>query len=105
MSLDYTQGCVNFRDVGEWVAELGSGVPLPTGRILRGGKLGFVKAADDIGNPGTICNLRKGPDSAAERFDADHFHFPASNDHEKYDTGAGRSSPGCSGSWAPWSAT
>lgn len=88
MGLDYTEnGCVNFRDVGESVNILAGRVLLPAGRMLRGGKLDFLESLEQIGSPGTICNLRKGPDPEAKRFGADYFHFPISNDHEKYDTG------------------
>ena len=31
MGLDYTSGCVNFRDVGEWVNLLASRPVLPRG--------------------------------------------------------------------------
>lgn len=86
MGLDYTQGCVNFRDVGETLNVLADRVVLPPRRLLRGGKLDYVASAAQIGAPGTIINLRKGPDPAARRFGADYRHFPISNDHEKYHT-------------------
>lgn len=86
MVLDYSKGCVNFRDVGECLNLLADKDVLPTRRILRGGKLEFVRSADQIGSPGTIVNLRKGPDPEGQLFGADYFHFPISNDHEKYNT-------------------
>ena len=86
MDLDYTQGCVNFRDVGEWLNLLAASEIFPKGRILRGGKLDFVTSADDINNPGTIINLRKGPDAERLHFGADYLHFAISNDQEKYQT-------------------
>ena len=86
MDLDYTEGCVNFRDVGEWLNMLADREVFPKGRLLRGGKLDFVLSAHDIGNPGTIINLRKGPDPEHLHFDADYLHFPISNDQEKYQT-------------------
>ncbi len=86
MGLDYSAGCVNFRDVGECLNLIAGEVLLPPRRILRGGKLDFVESAAQIGHPGTIINLRKGPDLEHKRFGADHWQFAISNDHEKYDT-------------------
>ncbi|WP_020475289.1 tyrosine-protein phosphatase [Zavarzinella formosa] len=86
MGLDYSKGCVNFRDVGECVNLLAGRDVLPLGVILRGGKLDSTDSGEQICCPGTIINLRKGPDPADKMFDADHWHFPISNDHEKYDT-------------------
>ena len=86
MALDYTQGCVNFRDVGEWINLISGEARLPERRILRGGKLDFVRTADEIGRPGTIVNLRGGPDPDDCHFGADYRHFPTSNNLEKYET-------------------
>jgi protein-tyrosine phosphatase len=86
MSLDYASGCVNFRDVGELLELLGGVEVLPPGRVLRGGKIDFVSTPDQISTPGTIVNLRKGADPTSKRFGADYYHFPISNDFEKYDT-------------------
>lgn len=86
MGLDYSKGCVNFRDVGECVNLLAGRDLLPTGVMLRGGKLDAVVYAEDIGCPGTIINLRKGPDPEDRRFGADQYHFAISNDYEKYET-------------------
>jgi protein-tyrosine phosphatase len=86
MSLDYSKGCVNFRDVGECLNLLASRDVFPAGRLFRGGKLDFVETAEEIYCPGTIINLRKGHDPENKRFRADYWHFPISNDHEKYDT-------------------
>jgi protein-tyrosine phosphatase len=86
MGLDYSKGCVNFRDVGECVNLIAGRDLLPLRRILRGGKLDFVETAEQIGNPGTIINLRKGPDPEDRQFGADGWHFAISNEHEKYDT-------------------
>ncbi len=38
MGLDYSRGCVNFRDVGEFLELFGGIRTLPRCRILRGGK-------------------------------------------------------------------
>ncbi|MGL6094432.1 MAG: tyrosine-protein phosphatase [Fimbriiglobus sp.] len=84
--LDYSKGCVNFRDVGECINLLAGRDIVPIGRILRGGKLEFVQSTEQIGRPGTIINLRKGPDPEDKRFGADYWQFAVSNDHEKYDT-------------------
>ena len=96
MALDYSLSCVNFRDVGECLnllaedgfpAGYGGGcVPLPTRRLLRGGKLAYVERAEQIGCPGTIINLRKGPDTEETHFGAEYWHFPISNDYDKYNT-------------------
>lgn len=84
MSLNYTDGCVNFRDVGEFLTLItGQGI-LPPNRILRGGKTDYVESAADIGNPKSIINLRKGHD--VELFGADYYHFPIANKIEKYHT-------------------
>jgi len=84
MSLDYTEGCVNFRDVGtflNWIAEK----PIfPEKKIYRGGSIDYIKTAHEIGNPKSIINLRNGHDS--ESFGADYYHFPMANKYEKYDT-------------------
>jgi protein-tyrosine phosphatase len=84
MSLDYSQGCVNFRDVGEFVNLLANQTLLPLGKLYRGGKLDFVVNATDIGSPKTIVNLRKGEDISI--FNTTMLHFPISNDYEKYET-------------------
>lgn len=86
MGLDYSKGCVNFRDVGDWVNTIAGRVLLPHGRILRGGKINFVDSLDQIGGAGTIINLRRGPDPSDRLFGAEYWHFPISNDHEKYET-------------------
>jgi protein-tyrosine phosphatase len=84
MGLDYSQGCVNFRDVGEFVNLIAGHPLLPARRLLRGGKIDFVSCAEEIGHPGTIINLRGGPDTVA--FEADLYQFPIANTYEKYDT-------------------
>ncbi|GGR08512.1 tyrosine-protein phosphatase [Deinococcus ruber] len=84
MELDSSVGCVNFRDVGEYLSLLTDASPLPAGRLLRGGKLDFVDTPANIGQPRTILNLRRGPDR--QTFGAQVFHLPAPNDLENYDT-------------------
>jgi len=86
MALDYTKGCVNFRDVGEWINEIAGYRLLPPRRILRGGKLDFVCSPAEVGRPETIISVRKSPDWHGWLFGARPFHFPISNDYEKYDT-------------------
>lgn len=78
--------CINFRDVGEWVNLIADKKLLPLKRIYRSGKLSFVETAEQIGHPGTVINLRRGPDSKEHLFGAEYFHFPISNDYEKYET-------------------
>lgn len=75
--LDYSAGCVNFRDVGEWVEVLvGHTRYLPRGRILRGGKLDAVTSVEAIGNPATVLNVRRGPDRRPAAWDCDWVHVP-----------------------------
>ena len=82
--LETTAECANLRDVGEWVTLIAGRELLPPRRLLRGGKLDAVRAADASGNPGTIGNLRMGPDRA--HFGAAYHHVAIPNAHEKYDT-------------------
>lgn len=84
MGLDYAKGCVNFRDVGEFVNLIAARELMPEKKILRGGKLDFVSSLDEIGSPKTIINLRKGADVVFGELV--HCHFPISNDYEKYNT-------------------
>lgn len=86
MKLDYTNGCVNFRDVGEWINEITGQIVFPVKKIFRGGKIDFIDSPADICNPRTIVNLRKGPDPDDKLVNLDYFHFPISNDYEKYET-------------------
>ncbi len=79
--------CLNFRDVGEWMTVLAGRELLPARRLLRGGKLDAVRSPAEIGDPGTIVNLRVGPDRAS--FGAESRHVAIPNAIEKYDTGRG----------------
>ena len=84
MSLDYTVGCVNFRDVGEFINLILGQEILAKGKLFRGGKIDFVNSHAEIALAASIINLRKEIDPL--KFDATYFHFPISNDHEKYQT-------------------
>lgn len=84
MGLDYSAGCVNFRDVGEFVNWLAGAKVLPENKLLRGGKTDFVESLAEIGNPGTIINLRQGHDG--KDFGIAYYHFPLENKVEKYYT-------------------
>ncbi len=84
MGLDYTDGCVNFRDVGEFINLIRQDKKFPEGKIYRGGCIDYIKSESEIGNPKSIFNLRNGPDPT--RFNVDYYHFPMSNKVEKYDT-------------------
>jgi len=64
------KGCVNFRDLEEWLQFISGQTVLAGRRIPRGGKLDFMESPADIGSPGTIINLRNGPDPESKRFDA-----------------------------------
>jgi protein-tyrosine phosphatase len=48
--------------------------------------LDYVESATQIGCPGSIINLRQNSDPPYCCFGADCFHFPISNDYEKYHT-------------------
>ncbi len=84
MGLDYTSGCVNFRDFGGYVNLIIGKNVLPEGKLFRGGSIDFVYNHSEIEYVQSIINLRSGPDP--RRFNADYYHFPASNKLEKYDT-------------------
>ncbi len=84
MGLDYTDGCVNFRDAGEVLNLIAEQDVFPLGRIFRGGSTDYLKSKNEIADPQTIINLRKGTD--VQTFDTAYFHFPISNNYEKYDT-------------------
>lgn len=84
MGLDYTSGCVNYRDVSVSL-ELITGAPIfPPRKLFRGGKIDFVTDASIIENPATILNLRRGPDP--QQLPAFYAHFPAPKKLEKYET-------------------
>ena len=84
MSLDYTDGCVNFRDVGGYVNLILGEERLPEDHLYRGGSIDYVKEDSEIRFPKTIINLRNRPDY--DGFDATYLHFPMDNKVEKYDT-------------------
>lgn len=84
MGLDYTNGCVNFRDVGEYINLLMGRSFLKEKCLYRGGKVNHIIGLKEIGHARTIVNLRKGPDPQFE--DVRNQHFPISNDYEKYQT-------------------
>lgn len=85
MGLDYTDGCVNFRDVGTFVNMIADKKQMPENKILRGGSIDYIKSLEEIQTPKTIVNLRNGHDSISN-FDGEYLHFPMSNKIEKYDT-------------------
>ena len=84
MGLDYLDGCVNFRDVGEFVNLISGEKVLKEKLLLRGGSIDYVNDLGEIGNASSIINLRNGSDSMI--FKSEYFHFPMSNKIEKYDT-------------------
>ena len=84
MGLDYTNGCVNFRDVGEFINLIMNEKYLFEGKLLRGGSIDFVEKISEIGNPKTIISLKNSPDP--ERFDSQYFHFPLPKKVERYET-------------------
>ncbi|THF68217.1 tyrosine-protein phosphatase [Deinococcus sp. Arct2-2] len=88
MALDYSAGCVNFRDVGEFLHLIAGESILPPGKLLRGGKIDFLDSLDEIGSPKTIINLRNGLDQHS--WPVKTLHFPTSNTVEKYNTSDGQ---------------
>ena len=84
MSLDYTDGCVNFRDIGGYINLLLEKEVLPEGKLFRGGSIDYVEQWTEIEEAASILNLRNGRDPI--NFEAQYFHFPMSNKVEKYDT-------------------
>jgi len=84
MGLDYSAGCVNFRDVGDSLALVADADIFPTRRLFRGGKIDFVTDIATIETPATILNLRRGADP--QNLPAAFAHYAASNDLEKYET-------------------
>jgi protein-tyrosine phosphatase len=84
MGLDYTDGCVNFRDVGGYLNLLIGEEKFQEGKLFRGGSIDYIKEHSEIQNAQTIINLRKGPDD--NLFDMHCYHFSMSNKIEKYHT-------------------
>lgn len=84
MGLDYTEGCVNFRDFGGYVNLIAGKNLLPEGKLYRGGSIDYVEDLKEIGQVKSIINLRNGRDRAD--FEVNYFHFPMSNKIEKYNT-------------------
>jgi protein-tyrosine phosphatase len=84
MNLDYTSGCVNFRDVGLFVNWLANEKLLPENKLFRGGSIDFVKDLADINQAKTIINLRQRADY--QYFNVNYLHFPIANQTEKYNT-------------------
>jgi len=84
MKLDYTEGCVNFRDVGDFVNLILGKELLPVDRIYRGGSIDYIQGLEEINQVKSIFNLRNRADF--DSFKVDYFHFPMSNKIEKYDT-------------------
>ncbi len=84
MGLDYTDGCVNLRDVGEYINLILGKEILKEKTLFRGGSIDYVYKMEEIHQVKTIINLRNGGDP--ELFDVDYLHFPMANKVEKYQT-------------------
>jgi protein-tyrosine phosphatase len=80
-----SHGTANHRDVGEALGLWMEPSPIPSGRLLRGGKFDTLTTASELGNPRTILNLRQGPDPR-HLPDVAYVHVPAENQVENYDT-------------------
>ena len=76
---------LNYRDVGATLRRWLPAPPLPAGRLLRGGRLDVLTRAAELGHPGSILNLRRGPDSR-ELPGVRYLHVPAADELENYDT-------------------
>jgi hypothetical protein len=77
MALDYSKGCVNFRNVGEWLHPASRFCPNGASSVATSPTLWSRPA--DSGSPGTIIDSRNGADPESKRFDADYRHFSISN--------------------------
>jgi protein-tyrosine phosphatase len=75
----------NYRDVGEILGLWLDVSPIPAGRLLRGGRFDLMTTAGDLGSPGTLLNLRRGPDPGHLR-GIKHVHVAAEDDIENYET-------------------
>lgn len=86
VNLDYTdpQRVVNFRDVGEFINLIANRQLLPVNKLYRGGTIKYIQDVSVIESPKTIFCLQKGPDPNLSG--SINFHFPISNDYEKYHT-------------------
>ena len=76
MQLDYTQGCVNFRDVGDFVNLIAGKQLLKPNMLFRGGSIDYIKSIAELENPKSIFNLRNGHDPTFEGIG--YYHFPMS---------------------------
>lgn len=74
----------NFRDVGEALGLWLDPAPIRAGRLFRGGRLDPLTTLDELGKPGTLLNLRRGPDP--DHLDVRVAHVPACDDVENYET-------------------
>ena len=84
MGLNYTDGCVNFRDVGGYLNLILGQDLFQENKLFRGGSIDHVKVWADLGKVQSVINLRNGPDP--EYFDCNYYHFPMANKVEKYHT-------------------
>lgn len=84
MGLDYTDGCVNFRDIGAYVNLILDKKLLPEGKLYRGGSIDYVKEHAEIEHVKSVINLRNRADF--DCFNIRQYHFPMANKIEKYDT-------------------
>ncbi len=84
MGLNYTNGCINFRDLGEYLNLILGKNTFPLHKIYRGGSIDHVNTLEEIGHAKSILNLRNREDYQV--FDLDYYHLPMSNKIDKYDT-------------------
>ena len=86
MGLDYwnPDENVNFRDVGDFINLIAGEEIMQVKHLYRGGTLKHIRSLSVINNPCTILNLKKEADR--DYPEVNNFHFPISNDYEKYHT-------------------
>lgn len=58
MGLDYTDGCVNFRDIRAYINLILEKEVLPEGKLFRGGSIDYIERLADIGSIKSLINLR-----------------------------------------------
>ncbi|MEH0157479.1 tyrosine-protein phosphatase [Limibacter armeniacum] len=84
MGLNYTDGCVNFRDFGAYINLILGKDLLPEGKFYRGGSIDHIDQHAEIEHVKSIVNLRNRMDY--QPFEVNYYHFPMQNKVEKYDT-------------------
>ena len=74
----------NHRDVGEALGLWSATPAVAEGRLFRGGRIEPLMEASDLGLPGTVVNLRRGPDLALPG--VTNLHVPRDDTMDVYET-------------------